>query len=318
MKFDFRWLCLILFAVMQIFFAVCASAAAAPSSLRVVTTTTDLAWIVRQVGGELVSVQSLLKSSDDPHFAEIRPDYVTRLIQADVVCSIGFGLEIGWLEKVTKKSGKKDLQRGGAGHCEFARKVEPLDRHDGPVDRSMGDVHPEGNPHYWLAPVVFAKAASEAVDVLSALRPQSKQIFAENHAALLRRMNELEEQLRQKLRSANVTGGAARFFEYHKEFAYFSRALNMQSAGSIEEKPGLSPSASRLADVARKSAADNIRIILAATTAPRGVIKKFEELSARKVRRVSVSIARPDEAQAYDKLLNAIVDEIIEAHRQQN
>lgn len=316
MKLVFRLFCFVFFSMMQMFFSVCASAAEASSVLRVITTTTDLAWIVRQVGGGLVSVQSLLKSSDDPHFAEIRPDYVTRLIQADVVCSVGLGLEMGWLEKVSKKSGKKALQRGGAGYCEFGRKVVPLGKHDGPVDRSMGDVHPEGNPHYWLAPVVFAKAAMEAVDVMSALRPQSKQIFADNHASLLKRMNELEEQLRQRLRSANVTGGAARFFEYHKEFAYFSRALNLQSVGSIEEKPGLLPSASRLAEVARKSAAENIRIVLSATTAPRGVLKKFEELSARRVRRVSVSIEQPDEPQAYDKLLNVIVDEIIAAHRQ--
>lgn len=318
MKLEFRLFVSIFFFVMQMLSPTSASAAESPAVLRVVTTTTDLAWIVRQVGGELVSVQSLLKSSEDPHFAEIRPDYVTRLIQADVVCSIGFGLEIAWLEKVTKKSGKKALQRGGAGHCDFGRKVDPLDKHDGPVDRSMGDVHPEGNPHYWLAPVVFAKAASEAVDVLSTLRPQSKQKFADNHAALLRRMNGLEEQLRQRLKNANVTGRAARFFEYHKEFAYFSKALNLQTAGSIEEKPGLSPSASRLAEVARKCSAENIRIVLAATTAPRGVLKKFEELSGRKVNRVSVSLAHPEEPQAYEKLLNVIVDEIIEAHRLQN
>ena len=118
------------------------------AKIKVVATLPDVAEVVRAIGGTEVDVNTLLSGSEDPHYADARPDYILKVSRADVVCAIGLDLEIGWLPKVLDKSGNAKVQSGGTGFCELGHTVKPLEVPTGVIDRSLGDVHPHGNPHF--------------------------------------------------------------------------------------------------------------------------------------------------------------------------
>lgn len=286
---------------------------AKPQPLRVVTTTPDLAWIVGQIGRELVEVESLLSSTDDPHFVDVRPDYVAKVMKADVVCLIGLDLEIGWMPKVLKKSGRKQIQPGGSGYCEFGKKVDALDKPNGLVDRSMGDVHPNGNPHFWLSPTVFSQAAQEALAVMIALRPEHRSVFNAQYNSVQKRMSELEKTLKQKLKMAGIHDERARFIQYHKEFEYFAHSFGMRTIAEIEDKPGMKPSASRLAEIGKLAVNNDVKMILASVHASKTVVRKFEDVSGKKVQVVPVSLTNFHEDEAYTTLLDNIAERLIQA-----
>jgi zinc/manganese transport system substrate-binding protein len=147
----------------DIFQMTSAEASSSVKPLRVVTSTTDLAWAVRDIGGSRVVAESLLRGTEDPHFVDARPDYVAKVIRADIVCFVGLDLEVGWLPKVLAKSGRREIQSGGQGYCDASRRIEVLEKVNGGADRSQGDVHPGGNPHYWLSPVAMAQAGLETM-----------------------------------------------------------------------------------------------------------------------------------------------------------
>src|SRR6185503_6931062 len=137
------------------------SAFAAPGKLNVVTTTSDLASITREVGGDLVDVTSIARGYQDPHFVEPKPSFLLLLKSADLLEVIGLDLEIGWLPPLIDQSRNPKIHRGAAGYLDVSRGVEILDRPQGEVNRSMGDVHPLGNPHYWLDPANAVRIAMQ-------------------------------------------------------------------------------------------------------------------------------------------------------------
>ncbi|MBM3381596.1 MAG: zinc ABC transporter substrate-binding protein [Betaproteobacteria bacterium] len=279
----------------------------------VITTTTDLAWAAREILGDAVEVRSLLNGREDPHFVDVRPDYVAQVAQADVVCAVGLDLEVGWLPKVISKAARREIQPGGRGYCDFGSRIQALDKPLQQVDRSQGDVHPQGNPHYWLSPSVLAQASREVIDATERVRPELKGKFEARYSEFKRMMLGLEARLKARLVSANITGEQARFAEYHREFSYFARSFELTSHDTLEEKPGLSPSAGRLGKVATGLRRDKITIVLAARTAPTRVIQKFEEISGLKVGVVSVSVSQApgSDVETYPQLIEKIIDTLI-------
>lgn len=279
----------------------------------VVTTTTDLAWAAREILGDAVEVRSLLTGREDPHFVDVRPDYVAQVAQADVVCAVGLDLEVGWLPKVLAKAAQRDLQPGGKGYCDFGSRVDALDKPAQAVDRSHGDVHPKGNPHYWLAPVIFAQAARQVIDAVERVRPDLKGKFELRYSEFNRMMMGLEAQLKTRLRSASITGGRARFAEYHREFSYFARSFSLEHFGVLEEKPGLPPSAAQLAKVSAQMRTNKVHLLIAARTAPPRVLRKFEEISGLTIAvvPVSVSVLPASDIATYPRLMEKIIEELI-------
>src|SRR5438105_15535295 len=123
---------------------------AAAKKLNVVTSTTDMAALTQEVGGDKVTVESIAKGYQDPHFVEAKPSFLLKLRQADLLVVVGLQLEIGWLPPLVTQSGNPRIQQGAAGYLDASQFAEILDIPTGPVTRAMGDVHPLGNPHYWL------------------------------------------------------------------------------------------------------------------------------------------------------------------------
>ncbi|WP_413568802.1 metal ABC transporter substrate-binding protein [Bdellovibrio sp. HCB117] len=254
-------------------FATCLfCASTAFSKIKVVTTLPDIAEIVQAIGGNEVEVQSLLKGSEDPHYAEARPDYILKVNRADVLCSVGLELEVGWLPKVLEKAGNANVSPGGKGSCILGKSVKPVDVPVGVINRSLGDVHPQGNPHFALSPEKLVEGANEVVRVLSEGDPGKASEFSKNYDAFKKKMTDLQTTLSKSVKKVKV-------MEYHKEFTYFFNAYGLESVGSLEEKPGMPPSAARLAQVAKLAKDNKVAVLFATPSAPHKALERFTELS---------------------------------------
>jgi zinc/manganese transport system substrate-binding protein len=248
--------------------------------IRAVATLPEVAEVLRAVGGEEVEVTSFLTGSEDPHFVDANPGFMTKAARADVVCAMGLELESGWLPKVLSKAANASVQPGGKGFCELGKTVQVLDRATSQVDRSMGDVHASGNPHFNLSPKAMAEGSDAVVVVLSAIRPEKRELFLENQKLFKKQMHELEQEVRSLLTTSFSTfESPPLFIEYHKEFAYFFNLYGLRSFGAIEAKPGVPPSASRLAEISLAAKSAGVKLALASRTSPRRHVQRFSELS---------------------------------------
>src|SRR6188508_1751916 len=134
----------------------------AHAELKVVTTTTDLGYFARTVGGDRVKVETICQGNQDPHFVQARPSYMVTLSRADLLVAVGLELEVGWLPSLIQGARNPSINPGKPGYLEAASAVQPIDVPAGGADRSKGDIHPFGNPHFWLDPL-NAKLVAHAI-----------------------------------------------------------------------------------------------------------------------------------------------------------
>src|SRR5689334_24411450 len=144
---------------------------AAAKKLNVVTSTTDLAAFAQEVGGDKINVDSIAKGYQDPHFVEAKPSFLLKLRNADLLVSVGLDLEIGWLPPLITQSGNGRIQPGANGYLDASQFAEILEIPQGKVTRAEGDVHPLGNPHYWLDPDNGRRLAKGIAGKLGGLDP---------------------------------------------------------------------------------------------------------------------------------------------------
>jgi zinc/manganese transport system substrate-binding protein len=244
--------------------------------LRVTVTLPEFAEMAQAIGGDAVEVTALLKGIEDPHMVDTTPALILKLMKSDLVVSAGLGLESAWLNRALSKTGRPAIQRGGPGNVELGSFIEVLERPQGAVDRSQGDVHSEGNPHFNLSPRALSQASEGLEKALLLLRPEMKAQFEAGRKKFVSEMVDIEKATREilKNRASNRL-----VIEYHREFVYFFSLYGLTSAGSIEEKPGLSPSSGRLAEVAMSAKSRNVTIAIGGTFAPRQHMRRFSELS---------------------------------------
>jgi len=281
--------------------------AEARAGLKVVTTLPDLAWAAREIGGDGVSVVSLLRGTENPHFADAVPDFIAKAASADVLCAVGLELEVGWLPKVLSRSGNAKVQTGGAGFCETGPAVEVIDKPAGAIDRSMGDVHPYGNPHFWISPLALAEGARAIRDALVRVDGAHRALYEANYRKLKTKLDSIH---RKNLEKLKPYAGQPIFMEYHQEFAYFFSAYGLRSAGSLEEKPGVPPSAGRIAGAAN-SAKGEVKLLLASETNPESTLKKFSEISGIPFVILPVMSHVKGEPRDYEALQNRIVEAVL-------
>src|SRR5882724_3949461 len=152
-------------------------AVASAKKLNVVTATTDLAALAQEVGGDKINVDSIAKGYQDPHFVEAKPSFLLKLKNADLLISVGLDLEIGWLPPLITQSGNGRIQPGADGYLDASQFAEILEIPQGKVTRAEGDVHPMGNPHYWLDPDNGRRIAKGIAAKLSAMDPADQAYF---------------------------------------------------------------------------------------------------------------------------------------------
>src|SRR5256885_5517967 len=170
-----QWTVAMLVIALTLFISVRAEA----KKLNVITATTDLAALAQEVGGDHISVESLAKGYQDPHFVEPKPSFLLKLRQADLLITVGLQLEIGWLPPLITQSGNARIQVGANGYLDASQFAEILDIPTGQVTRAMGDVHPLGNPHYWLDPDNGRRIAKGIAGKLGEADPTDAAYFQE-------------------------------------------------------------------------------------------------------------------------------------------
>src|SRR5438094_7203706 len=165
----------------------------ADSKLRIMTATTDLAALAQEIGGEKVEVESVARGYQDPHFVEAKPSFLLKLRNADLLVSVGLDLEIGWLPPLITQSGNGRIQRGANGYLDASQFAEILEIPQGTVTRAEGDVHPLGNPHYWLDPDNGRRLAKGIAGKLGELDPGDSSYFQQRVADFDKRLSEAEK-----------------------------------------------------------------------------------------------------------------------------
>ena len=226
--------------------AVAALVAAVPARaagpLNVMTTTEDLTAIAREVGGDKIKVESMARGYQDPHFVEAKPSFMLTLNKADLLIAVGRELEIGWLPPLITQARNSKVQPGGAGYLDASQNAHILEIPTGQITRAMGDVHPAGNPHYWLEPGNGRRIAQSIQKRLSELDPADAAYFASRYADFDKRLAEAEK--RWDGMTAPYKG--TKIVTYHRSWPNFAERFGLNVIGYVEPKPGIPPSAGYL------------------------------------------------------------------------
>lgn len=205
--------------------------------LKVVTTLSDLASLAQTIGGDRVDADSIAKGYQDPHFVEPKPSFVLKLHDADVLIVAGLELEIGYLPPLLDQARNEKIRPHGAGYLDASTGCEILERPTTAVTRAMGDVHPYGNPHYWLDPRNGRVVARAIAAKLSALDPAGADLFQKNLADFEARLADAEKRWRQKLGEYAGT----KVVTYHASWPNFAKYFKLDVVGYLEPKPGIPP-----------------------------------------------------------------------------
>ena len=234
---------------------VLATPAHAAAALRVVTTTEGLASLAHEVGGERVEAVSLSRGIQDPHFVDANPNLAVRLRQADLLVDVGLDLEVGWLPPLVNQSRNPDIQPGGPRRFTAASAVTVMDLPKGPVDRSMGDLHPAGNPHFLSDPRRVERVATALSAKLTALDPAGAAVYDARLGQLRARLAQSEARWQAAL--APLKG--QKVITHHNSLGYFLDWAGLATAGYLEPKPGIPPPPSHLADLVGVARANAVR-----------------------------------------------------------
>ncbi|MGE0679840.1 MAG: metal ABC transporter substrate-binding protein [Candidatus Binatia bacterium] len=264
-------------------------------TLRVCATVPELGSLFREVGGEQVSVTVFVKGTEDAHFVEAKPSFIKALSECDVYGQIGMELEVGWAPVLLREARNANVLPGGRGYLDASDVITPLEAPTAPVDRSMGDVHPFGNPHFLLDPLNGLKVAALIRDRLSDLRADSAPYFSERYnqfrqrlgialvgeplakkyefekLALLFVRGKLIDFLKSQGEETQLGGWFAALAPYrnvrvvidHNLWPYFIERFGLRLAGTLEPKPGVPPTTAHLQEVINLMRTDGIKIVLA-------------------------------------------------------
>ena len=232
--------------------------ASAQGKVNVVATTEDLASIGREIGGERITIESIAKGYQDPHFVEAKPSFILKLQRADLLIAVGRELEIGWLPPLIQQSRNGKIQPGAAGYLDASLEATILDIPTGQITRAMGDVHPLGNPHYWLDPENGKRIGKEIADKLSELRPSDRPYFQQQLASFVSRLDAAEK--RWLATMAPYKG--MKIVTYHRSFPNFAERFGLDIVGYVEPRPGIPPTPQHTLDLINEMKRQNVKIVL--------------------------------------------------------
>jgi zinc/manganese transport system substrate-binding protein len=234
------------------------SAWPASAAVTVITSTEDLAALTREVGGDKVKVEALAKGYQDPHYVEPKPSFILKLHSADLLIVVGRELEIGWLPPLMAQARNPKIQLGAEGYLDASLNVRILEIPTGQITRAMGDVHPLGNPHYWLDPENGRKIAQAIQQKLSALDAADASTFAQREADFEKRLTDAEK----RWDDAMAPYKGLKVVTYHNSWPNFAERFHLQVIGYIEPRPGIPPSPSHTFDLEQAMKRDQVKIAL--------------------------------------------------------
>ena len=233
-------------------------AARAQGKLNVIASTEDLASIGREIGGDRITIESIARGYQDPHFVEAKPSFILKLMRADVLIVVGRDLEIGWLPPLITQSRNAKVQPGAAGYLDASQAAQILEIPTGQITRAMGDVHPLGNPHYWLDPENGGRIAKEIADRFSQFRPNDRAYFQQQLASFTTRLAEAVK----RWTGAMAPYKGAKVVTYHRSYPNFTERFGLQVIGYVEPRPGIPPSPGHTLELIEEMKRQQIKIIL--------------------------------------------------------
>jgi zinc/manganese transport system substrate-binding protein len=271
--------------------------------LHVVSSIPTLGSFAKEVGGNRVQVESLGKGYQDPHFVEPKPSLMLVLNRADLLLHVGLELEIGWLPPLVLGSRNPKVQAGEPGNLDCSRAIPVLDVPTTKVDRSMGDIHPQGNPHYWLPPGNAKIIAKEIAQRLAQLDPDGRADYEKNLAAFNARVDaKLKEwsPMLAKMKGVKVT-------TYHKSWSYVSQWLGLEEIGYVEPKPGIPPDPQHLARLIGVMKQDGVRLLLVEDFYNKGVASLVAEKAGAKLLTLPTDVGATPQIKDWFSLVETVL-----------
>lgn len=322
--------------------ALCLGPNARAERLKIVTTTADLAAIAKAVAGDKADVHGICTGKEDPHMLQAKPSVILQARDADLWIRIGLELEVGWEPPILDGSRNTRIRVGSRGHLDASEGALILDVPQTTITRAMGDVHPMGNPHYWLDPLNGRRIAGTIAERLASLRPEEAEVFRANATAFQKALDEhmfgaeLVTAVGPDTLWAKTTDGTLAAFlddpankgraggwvaamlplrgqkvvTYHRSWVYFTNRFGLSVVGELEPKPGVPPTAAHLAELADLARAEGVKIVLQEPFYSR---KAADQLAAKVGARVVVaanSVGGQPEATDYLALMDLIVGKV--------
>jgi zinc/manganese transport system substrate-binding protein len=281
----------------------------ARAELRVVSSIPTLGSLAKEVGGDRIRVESLGKGSQDPHFVEPKPSLMLTLNRADLLLHVGLELEIGWLPPLILGSRNPNIQNGEPGNLDCSQAIDLLDVPSTKVDRSQGDIHPQGNPHYWVPPENAKRVAALIAGRLAQLDPEGKATYEKRLADFTARVDAKAREwapLVEKLRGTKVA-------TYHKSWTYVSKWLGLEEVGYVEPKPGIPPDPSHLARLIRHMKSEGAKLLLMESFYSRSIATLVAEKAGARLLILPTDVGADSEIGDWFALAAKVVQQIAAA-----
>ena len=278
------------------------------AKIRIVTTLTDLADFARAVGGDLVEVQSLATGVEDTHGVPMKPSFVPILNRADLVILIGLECEHAFLPALLEASKNPRIQSGKPGYVDCSKGITPRDVPES-TDHSAGDVHPYGNPHYMLDPVLAKTAIGNIYNALVVFAPQYQAEFTRNRDAYLAKLN---AKIAEWEKEAKPLKGV-KFVSYHEHWPYFTARFGMDYFGTIELRPGIDPTPRHIEELTAAMKAQHVPIVVREPQFPEKVPKRIAEQTGATMITLPIMPGGVPHTETYVKMMDYIIHTMVSA-----
>ena len=287
-----------------------AAGADAADKIRVVTTTTDLKALTEVVGGDLVEVDSLARGNQNAHDLEVRPSLMVKVRRADLMVLNGLELD-GWAEVVIQGANNSNVIPGAPGRVDASQGVMVLEVPTSRVDRSMGDVHPVGNPHYTVDPGMAPAITANILGGLARVAPQHRSVFERNRTQFLSRLDEAMTRwsaLLEPFKGAKVVVD-------HNMWPYFLTRFGLVQAGSIEERPGIPPTPTHLTKLIALMKAEHIKVVIMVPWADQKLAERVAQEAGAKAVTLANGVGALKGTDTYIDMLDYDVKTLAQAFR---
>jgi zinc/manganese transport system substrate-binding protein len=301
-----------IFKLLLAFLLALPMAASAQGKLNVVSTTEDLGSLAREIGGDKVSVTALAKGYQDPHFVDPKPSFILAVSRADVLIVVGRELEIGWLPPLLTSSRNAKIQAGANGYLDASQNVKILEIPTGQITRAMGDVHPFGNPHYWLEP-------GNGRRIAQAIRDKFSQLSPGNAASFTQRYNDFDMRLAAAEKRWDATMApykGTKLVTFHRSWPNFMERWGLEVIGYVEPKPGIPPSPQHTLEVIDGMKREGAKLIVVEPYFDLKTPQSIANQVGGKVLVLAPSVGGTKEATDYIQLFEYDVNQLAAAFKQ--
>ena len=287
----------------------CAGARPAHAAkIRIVATLTDLADLARNIGDDLVEVHSLATGVEDTHGVPMKPSFVPMMNQADLLLLVGFECEHAFLPGLLEASKNPRIQRDRAGYIDCSKGIIPRDVPKS-TEHYAGDVHPYGNPHYMLDPVLAKTAIQNIYNALVEFAPQYQGEFTRNRDAYLAKLNAKIAEWEKEVKPLK----GVKFVSYHEHWPYFADRFGLDYFGTIELRPGIDPTPRHIEELIAKMKVEHVPIVAREPQFPERVPKRIAEQTGATLITLPIMPGGVPNTETYIKMMNYIIHTMVGA-----